>query len=98
MALTAARNAPKRATLATTLTRIDPGDGVRFVWLSCDADVYVVYSATLTDGGTVPADDRFRVPANVTWPAEVVPGRRLLVAATTGTPELHVMGTAGVAG
>jgi hypothetical protein len=97
MAIAAPKNTGDHATLATTLTRIDPGDGVRFVWLSCDADVYVVYSTTLTDGDAV-GDARFRVPANVTWPAEVVPGRRLLVAATTGTPELHVLGVAGVAG
>jgi hypothetical protein len=92
MAITAAKFAPKQATLGTTLTRIDPGDGVRWVELSCSADLYLVYSTTLTDGGTVPASDRHRIPANTVYPARVDPTKRMLVAGTTGTPVINVLG------
>lgn len=94
MALTANVATPAEATLGTTLTRINPGAGVRVVWLTSTGDVYLVYDDALDDGGAVPASARFRIPAGTAWPIEVT-GKRILVAAVTGAPTASVLGSSG---
>jgi len=85
------RNVPLEVTLATTLTEIIPGDGVRVVQVSAPSAIYLVYDDSLADGGTVPASARFRIPAGAIWPIEVT-GTRVLLAAVEGTVDVGLLG------
>lgn len=89
-AVLAEKHVPVSQALSTALTRINPGDGVGVVEFSCDADCYLVYSASLDDGGVLPSG-RHRIPANVLYPIEIG-ALRPLVAAVSGTPTATFLG------
>ena len=74
-----------KITLATTLTRIVAGDGVRTIWCTAEDEVLLVYSTTLDDGGTLPATAHHRIPSGVSWPIEIPRGKRVLLAAAAGS-------------
>lgn len=82
---------PATATaLATTLTRVNTASSVQSFDVSCDADLYLVYSDALDDGGALPAA-YLRIPANVVY--TVLPlGPRILLAAASGTPTVTLIG------
>jgi hypothetical protein len=79
-------------TLATTLTRLNPADDVRTIWLNAPADTYLVYDDALDDGAALPAGEYTRIPANTSWPIEVT-GVRPLVAAATGSTAATLLGS-----
>lgn len=84
--------APLQSTLATTLTRLVPGDGVEIMHLSTPSAVYLVRDDSLDDGAAVPATARFRIPAGAIWP---IPsdGPRPLIAAVEGTVDVTLLAT-----
>jgi hypothetical protein len=94
MAIAAGIGAPNEASVGTTLTRIDPGQGARYVYLSAAVDLYLVYSDSLDEGGVMPASARYRIPANVEHPAEVL-GKRMLVGLLSGTALVSAIGVSG---
>lgn len=77
-------------TLATTLTRLVPDEDVTVMWISCDADVRIVYNDSKADGDAV-GTNYFRIPANVVFPMRVT-GVRPLIAAATATPTVTILG------
>lgn len=91
MAVSVGIGAPNEATLAVTLTRVTPASGVRTIWGVGSADWYLVYDDSLDDAGTTPST-RMRIPANTVWPIEYL-GKRVLVAAVTGTVTWNAIGT-----
>jgi hypothetical protein len=91
MAMTATLGRPAtNASVGTTLTRIDPGTGVKVVWVRGSAAIYLVYSDTLAEGDALPAN-RFPLLANEAWPV-IVTGSPIFVAAATGTASVSVLG------
>lgn len=90
MAVRVEKDAAATAALATTLTRINPGDGVRVVWFNCATDCYLVYDNSAADGDALPSD-YFRIPAGLSWPIRIG-AVRPLVAAAAGTPDGHFLG------
>lgn len=91
MALAANKHTDANVALATTLTQITPGSGVRTVWFSCATACYLVFSDAHNEGDALPANRGFLIPANTAWPIPVG-GKKILVAASSGTPTGHVYG------
>jgi hypothetical protein len=92
MSVSVTKDVPIQAALGTTLTRVNPGDGVREIQLSTPSDVYVVYDDTLTDASAVPATARHKLPAGV-WTLRVT-GTRLLLAGVGAAITVTLLGGA----
>jgi hypothetical protein len=84
------RSRAEVVTLATTLTRLVPDEDVTVIWVSCDADVRIVYNDSKADGDAI-GTNYFRIPANVVFPVQVT-GVRLLIAAASATPTVTLLG------
>lgn len=81
-----------KVTLGTTLTRIAAGDGVRTVYAVGEADMLLVYSNTLEDGGVLPGGAHQRIPSGMAWPIEIG-DKRPFLAVSSGTPAVTLTGT-----
>jgi hypothetical protein len=85
------KNVQTKFTLATTLTRLIPGDDVRWIEVSCDSDVYWVYDNAKADGDAITAASVHRIPAN-TMKNMPITGVRPLIASVSGTPTVTLFG------
>lgn len=79
-----------RFTLATTLTRLIPGQDIVSVWVSCDADTYWTFDDSKADGAAIDATKVYRIPAN-SQTAMRLTGARPLIAAVSGTPSVTLL-------
>jgi hypothetical protein len=80
MATRVLKDTPVVVALGTTLTRLNTGDGVRFVELSTPVDVYLVYDNALDDGGAVGSAYHL-IPAGSVYPIPVTGTRPLIAGA-----------------
>lgn len=84
---------PVEVTLGSALTRLVRGNDVRTITVYTPSDLYLVLSATATDGDAVPASARMLIPAGSTYAIPFSGSRRPLLAAVAGSAVVTLIGS-----
>lgn len=80
---------PGSQSLTTAALLVSPGPAVRVILFVADAECYVTYSNTVSDGGAI-GTTVHRIPANTTFPIEVI-SKPIFVAAVS-TANAYLLG------
>ena len=80
--------------VTTNMTRLNPGVGVRTVWVTGDVAINVVHSATDLDGQATPSDV-FQVAAGVAFPIEIPDNGRYTHISGASAGNASLMGIRG---